>query len=1174
MANGQGSAGVAIREYEVTGPVGTPPPLGIPAGVIGTALRGPAFVPVTLGSGAAFRLKFGGTDGKKFGPLAINEWMVNSGGRAATYLRVLGAGDCRERNEDGTVTSAGFVVGSQLPSGSAGTLANNPFATGDDLGRTYFLGGLMVDADGSDLLSSAGQGWNMTDYDTAVNSTAEGVWAAGGLDSDVPDATKGYTIRQKTFKFSEGLNREDLGTGFQAKNGDTILHIRCAFTGASGPSTIGESLLKFDLGTSDSFTPGTEAEGVWTAGQISASSNPDVGNLMIRFNYSSNSSIVYHRFDSSYTQTGFISLSGSPVLSSFTGTDTLDFWVNKTQFSDWAESKTWSGSTPTLSSFKDSTKTIIVPEDDGQDFSKSYILLNTVAPAEIPVVRGVLMAPSGVLLDLKENNDPTPTFGDDAGLVDSNQGFVLRLNGYNSGSASIFVSASFDPTSDSYFAKVLNTDPLKIQERGHYLYASWDVHPGLSIVSGSCFILNGSEDHNTGSSTVPNFEGWEDRFSHPVTPWVVSQKFGTEAQNLFRLHSLDDGEGAATTYKFSIENLVPGNPEIAGGYGAFDLLVRDWNDTDSDPVVLESFKGLSLDSRSDKYVARVIGNSYRSFDFDRTESEQKLVDEIDHPMGSNLVRVEMATAVDMGDIDSSALPMGFRGVGFLNTRDTLSGDEILAPYISTPPVPMRFNLVVGTGTRTRLNSDLFWGMQFENITSIAQPNESPTGDLRLNGSLKAFAKFFPSHMVGQKAFMEKGNDSAQDAFCNNGFSLEKVFVVENASDTATIKRADPSKWSLAKYSRDASSLDGLRALKVNDLTLPKNRRHAKFTFIMQGGFNGVNIFNSDMADLTNVAVTQEINNEDRGRTEGPTVRAYLKSIEIMKNTVNSDLQLLAIPGIRNSSVTEVAADAVRDRFDALYLMDVEQKSTLLGEDELPQDVSEGEQDLDGGLRVSVAATVSHFEERDMDNSFAAAYFPDVVITDPGTGGNVTVPPSVVVLGAMALNDRVGHPWFAPAGVTRGALASTQRAKVSLSKANLDALYDVGINPLTPPSAGLPVTVWGQKTLQAGNSALNRVNVRRLLIEIRRQVRDIAQTIIFEPNRAATLARFTAAVTPRLQRIQALSGLDRFRVVIDSSTTTQQDVENNTIRGKIFVQPTKSIEYVSLDFVVSNSGAQV
>jgi phage tail sheath protein FI len=113
-------------------------------------------------------------------------------------------------------------------------------------------------------------------------------------------------------------------------------------------------------------------------------------------------------------------------------------------------------------------------------------------------------------------------------------------------------------------------------------------------------------------------------------------------------------------------------------------------------------------------------------------------------------------------------------------------------------------------------------------------------------------------------------------------------------------------------------------------------------------------------------------------------------------------------------------------------------------------------------------------------------------------------------------------------------------------------------------------VWGQKTLQAAASALDRVNVRRLLIEIRRQVREISQTIIFEANRAATLARFSAAVTPRLQRIQAQAGLQRFKVIIDSSTTTQQDIENNTIRGKIYVQPTKSIEFVSLDFVVTNN----
>jgi phage tail sheath protein FI len=197
--------------------------------------------------------------------------------------------------------------------------------------------------------------------------------------------------------------------------------------------------------------------------------------------------------------------------------------------------------------------------------------------------------------------------------------------------------------------------------------------------------------------------------------------------------------------------------------------------------------------------------------------------------------------------------------------------------------------------------------------------------------------------------------------------------------------------------------------------------------------------------------------------------------------------------------------------------------------------------------------------------------------DPTTRTNVIAPPSVPVLGALALNDAIGHPWFAPAGFTRGVLQTTLEARVQLSKPNMDVLYDVNINPLvafpgnahagTNPTGG--VVVWGQKTLQQAASALDRVNVRRLLIEIRRQVRDIAMTILFEPNRDVTLAKFSAAVTPRLQRIQAQAGLQRFKVIIDSSTTSQLDVQNNTIRGKIYVQPTKSIEYVSLDFVVTN-----
>ena len=117
-------------------------------------------------------------------------------------------------------------------------------------------------------------------------------------------------------------------------------------------------------------------------------------------------------------------------------------------------------------------------------------------------------------------------------------------------------------------------------------------------------------------------------------------------------------------------------------------------------------------------------------------------------------------------------------------------------------------------------------------------------------------------------------------------------------------------------------------------------------------------------------------------------------------------------------------------------------------------------------------------------------------------------------------------------------------------------------------------VWGQKTLQAADSSLDRVNVRRLLIDVRRSVRSVANTLLFEPNRQETLDRFTGLVNPILQSVQERSGVDRFKVLIDTTTTTQADIENNTIRGKIFLQPTRTAEFVALDFVVTNAGAEV
>jgi phage tail sheath protein FI len=392
--------------------------------------------------------------------------------------------------------------------------------------------------------------------------------------------------------------------------------------------------------------------------------------------------------------------------------------------------------------------------------------------------------------------------------------------------------------------------------------------------------------------------------------------------------------------------------------------------------------------------------------------------------------------------------------------------------------------------------------------------------------------------------------------------------------TASTGVADSSLWMSASYVRDGNIVTNettkTRKLATTDLT-QANRRYAKFTFFLQGGFDGVNIFDRNEYNINDTAVKADMDDSNRGQNLGPNVRSYTKAIDIMKNTTNVDIQVLAIPGIRNPAVTDYATAATTERFDALYLMDVEHcddNGNIIA--------------ADSSTQVSVKKIADNFSSRALDSNFAAAYFPDVTLTDPNTNTNLVVPPSAVVLGALALNDKLGHPWFAPAGFTRGALVSTLEAKVKLSKSNMDDLYDVNINPLVAfpgnssptgnPAGG--VVIWGQKTLQAAASALDRVNVRRLMIDLRRQVRDIAQTIMFEPSREATLAKFSSAVKPKLDRIQALAGIDKYKIMIDTSTTTKTDIENNTLRGKIIVKPVKALEYVSLDFVVQNGAAQI
>lgn len=825
-----------------------------------------------------------------------------------------------------------------------------------------------------------------------------------------------------------------------------------------------------------------------------------------------------------------------------------------------------------------------------------------------PILRAVLLAPSGVTLTLSGNfnasNAPSLTAatagGPNGALTGSvntlDSTFVMLLNGYT-GTVSA-ITASFDPANPNHFSsnESINTDPTQIEAKGHYLYAYYDVPPMLAVVTGSgvldeasaalypnlqdaAFITTGSLARDTSTSTIPNYENFSDRFTHPKSPFVVSQAFGGTKYDLFRIHTIGDGAFNNTRFVFEIRNITPGPDDES--YGTFDLILYSYpvgSVFNLTPVPGVDFTGLTLDPNSSNYIALRIGDQNTYFDFDKGLTSQKIVTDGDYPVLNPYIRVELADALIAGEVPVNALPVGHRGYGHLVT----SGSLLLTKLVDTthfeasetdvlqrtvePPIPYRRNISNGGIA----DSTLSWGIQFTDVPSVSDFNSTTSKLSYIDSHTKYFPSFAPASMNffvenNPGAITSNGNVLDVDVFNNNFFSLERIKVVTGSS--AINNRADSSQWVNATYVRaggiSVNDSSKTRAFQVDDLREVGNRSYAKFQFIAQGGFDGVNIFNADKTNLTNDAVKREIDDTaGQGGTAGPTVAAYRKAVDIMGSKDDADINLLIVPGIRHNSITDYTISAVENRFDCLYLMDIEERNAF-------NVVLTGSYD---GSEVSISNTINAFSNRGLNSSFAAAYFPDINI--PVGTSTQRVPPSVGVLGAFAYNDRVSYPWFAPAGSNRGVITTAGSAATQIKQGTLaDSIYDAHINPILDitSNSDRKLVIYGQRTLLAKASALDRVNVRRLLITLRRQIRAVSNQIIFEPNTAATLERFNGLVNPILASIRSKGGLDRYKVVIDSTTTTQADIENNTIRGKIFIQPTRSIEFIALSFELSNAG---
>jgi phage tail sheath protein FI len=329
----------------------------------------------------------------------------------------------------------------------------------------------------------------------------------------------------------------------------------------------------------------------------------------------------------------------------------------------------------------------------------------------------------------------------------------------------------------------------------------------------------------------------------------------------------------------------------------------------------------------------------------------------------------------------------------------------------------------------------------------------------------------------------------------------------------------------------------------------------KFTVPFQGGQDGIAphtvVFTgAETSDPlpTNYTNGTNLYGFDLSATNKAGYKGYKKAIDILSNQDEYDINMLVLPGVikqRHSGVTQAGIDMCESRGDCFYVMDLAQSDATVN-----QAVGQAE---------------------GTDTNYAAVYYPWVKVLDTSVNRPILVPPSVIVPGAIAASDRIAAEWFAPAGLNRGVLGNVIEAKIRLNQNERDRLYDAKINPIaTFPATG--VCIWGQKTLQERTTALNRINVRRLLIALKKFIASSSRYLVFEQNTQATRNRFLNIVNPYLESVQQRQGLFAFRVVMDESNNTPDVIDRNQLIGAIYVQPAKTAEFIVLDFNILPTGA--
>ena len=541
--------------------------------------------------------------------------------------------------------------------------------------------------------------------------------------------------------------------------------------------------------------------------------------------------------------------------------------------------------------------------------------------------------------------------------------------------------------------------------------------------------------------------------------------------------------------------------------------------------------------------------------------------------------MEMAPAVDEGSITQDLVPFGFLGlpkpasVTLSNGGAATDGDEAYildhdssAYAVDGVEISTRSSATVITSGSMTADIRFEWPspklVQSASAGFLADPTDRYFGvDVSRNSAESLFDNSLHDVLKAKsKTISAESWNASADMINSQHFSLDDVSSSVDNIDANGYVYVPGSRANGKSYTAVSGGAEAIL-----------DQGYDKFTLPLYGGFDGLDI--TEMEPLINNRKTAPVILDGKTVTNSYEKYTLMRAIDTVADPELVDMNLLLVPGVSDHGITDHMINTCERRRDAMAVIDVEFAYTPRHESNDPSESSRN--GANGGNTVTAA--VNKIKRTGYNSSYAAAYYPWVQVRAPVTGLPTWAPPSVVALGAMSYGQATQAVWFAPAGFTRGGLTEGRgglpvvAVSQRLSSKDRDKLYEVNLNPIAQfPAEG--IVIFGQKTLQATPTALDRINVRRLMIFIKKRISRIASTLLFEPNISATWNSFTSQVRPFLEAIKSGFGLEDFRVVLDNTTTTADLVDRNTMYAKIFVKPTRAVEFIAIDFIITNAGA--